>query len=154
MCNQCQGRKKEGKERLKGYEQSRDYEGTTASELFRSNVRLKFKKAKSFWTANAASSPLTHQRGLFERDEHRSHPGNILGLFVGFRIKVAQSGHPFPFRSCAAAVALGQEGLLRCSAGGKAGEGGAHILIGCLGCHNNKKIWCFVTRFTSMNSSH
>lgn len=62
--------------------------------------------------------PLANQRRLFERDEHRSHPGNILCLFVGFWIEVAESGHPLPFGSWAAAIALSQEGLLRCSVGG------------------------------------
>lgn len=97
---------------LKGHEQSGGYEGTRASELFRSNVRLKLKKGKKFLDDGAPCSSLTHQRGLFERDEHRSHPGNILRLLVGFGIEVAQSGHPLPLRSWAAAVALGQEGLL------------------------------------------
>lgn len=56
--------------------------------------------------------PLADERCLFERDEDRSHSRNILCLFVGFRIEVAQAGYPLPLRSGAVAIGLGQESLL------------------------------------------
>lgn len=74
--------------------------------------RLKAKLSKG-----TRSLSLAHQRRLFEGDEDGSHPGNVLRLFAGFGVEVAQAGHPLPLRARAAVVRVGQEGFLRWSAG-------------------------------------
>lgn len=67
--------------------------------------------------SGGALPPLAHQGRLFEGDEDRSHPGNVLGLFAGFGVEVTQAGHPLPLRARAPVVRVGQERLLRRSAG-------------------------------------
>lgn len=58
------------------------------------------------------SLPLANKRRLFERDEDRSHSRDVLRLFVGFRIEVAETGYSLPFRPWAAVIGLCQESLL------------------------------------------
>lgn len=79
-----------------------------------SGVRLTFKGKLS---RGRRCLSLADQRCLFEGDEDGSHPGNVLRLFAGFGVEVAQAGHPLPLRAGAAVVRLGQERLLRCPAG-------------------------------------
>lgn len=63
------------------------------------------------------SLSLAHQRCLFKGDEDGSHPWNVLRLFAGFGVEVAQTGHPLPLRARAAVIRVGQEGFLRRSVG-------------------------------------
>lgn len=79
-------------------------------------VRLKIKR--QCFSRTILPFPLTDEGCLFERDEDGSHSRNILCLFVGFRIEVAQAGYSLPLRSRAVAIGLCQESLLRCSTGG------------------------------------
>lgn len=72
-------------------------------------------------TKSSLRCALANQRCLFEGDEDRAHPGDVLRLLVGFGVEVAEAGHTLPFSSRAFAISLCQEGLLWRSTGGRPG---------------------------------